>query len=167
MVSNADFFEDLDRSNNDEVAEKIKQKLKEHFKADDVIKNERAGDDLGIDYFVIKNGRTINVDAKVRDVAFADYEDVAIETWSNVENQKIGWSRDDNKLTDYVIWLWTDGECKVVDFRLLCNVVKKNWEQWIQEKQTARQKTNGLYTSECVFVSIKELDDLLFDEFFN
>ena len=35
-------------------------------------------------------------------------QDIALETWSVIEKLKIGWTRDLNKRSDYVLWFWLD-----------------------------------------------------------
>jgi ribose-phosphate pyrophosphokinase len=35
-------------------------------------------------------------------------DDLALETWSVIEKQVIGWTRNQSKMTDYVLWFWRD-----------------------------------------------------------
>lgn len=117
--------------------------------------NDRNGTDWWIEHC---SGRHLSVDAKVREEDYAPRgkDDLAIETWSNVERGVIGWTRNETKRTDYVLWLWIDTKrwC-LVPFAMLCRVTKELWSVWLSQHQTARQytpTTHGGYHSECVFV---------------
>lgn len=100
----------------------------------------------------------MSVDCKVREKDFAKlkgWDDIALETWSVVEKEKIGWTRDTVKQTDFVLWLWKDsGRWLLIPFQMLCKVFIENWRQWTKQFRTERQytPTHGGYHSECVFV---------------
>jgi hypothetical protein len=121
-------------------------------------------DRRGTDWWVtMRSGDALSVDAKIRskDYAIKGHDDLALETWSVVEREKVGWTRDPAKRTDYVLWLWTDtGRWCLVPFPMLCGVFSLNWEGWRATYKWARQKTptdGGGYHSECVFVPRREL----------
>lgn len=126
-----------------------------------------CNDKIGVDWWVeMAGGRHLAVDAKVREEDWAavhrDEDDLAIETFSVVESQKIGWSRDATKRCDYVLWLWKDtGRYCLVPFVMLCKVCQDNWEQWRLRYKVARQRTpwrdGSHYHSECVFVPRREV----------
>ncbi|NBW15835.1 MAG: hypothetical protein EBR82_48395 [Caulobacteraceae bacterium] len=127
----------------------------------------RANDRLGVDWWVeMTNARHLAVDAKVREedwlVGHPSEDDLALETWSVVEKQVVGWTRDENKRCDYVIWLWKQtGRYCLVPFPMLCGVFSENWKMWSGVYKVSRQKTRrsdgSEYHSECVFVPRREV----------
>jgi hypothetical protein len=122
-----------------------------------VEKAELADDRNGTDYWVNRqNGHALSVDAKVRaqDWTLRGADDLALEVWSVVERKKLGWTRDQNKQTDYIIWLWADtGRWCLVPFPMLCSVARRMMPKWCQSYKTAEQWTpDGQYHSMCVFV---------------
>lgn len=129
-----------------------------------VAKAHRSNDRNGTDWWVeTQGGIWLSVDAKVREEDWAPKgkDDLALETWSVVEKNVVGWTRDRRKRTDYILWLWTDtGRWCLVPFPMLCKVFEDNWEHWRTSFKTAKQHTprfGGGYHSECVFVPRREL----------
>lgn len=125
-----------------------------------------VNDRQGIDWWVeMSTAKHLAVDAKVREQDWAarnPYEDdLALESWSVVEKQVPGWTRDVNKKCDYVLWLWKDtGRFCLVPFPMLCGVFSRRWQSWRVDYKTRQQHTpraNGGYHSECVFVPRREL----------
>ena len=110
-------------------------------------------------------GKMLGVDAKVREIDWAathpEEDDLALETWSVIEKQKVGWTRDESKRCDYILWLWTDSKrfC-LVPFPMLCAAFKVRWREWKKIYKVRQQKTpwhGGEYHSECVFVDRNEV----------
>lgn len=134
-------------------------------------KASKAEDRSGVDWFVqIENGKRLGVDCKIRskDYAKQNQDDLALETWSVVENKTIGWTRDSNKRTDYILWLWQDtGRWCLIPFHLLCAVFSNRWQEWGQVHKRSQQLTtgNGRYHSECVFVPRLEVWRAIYDQF--
>jgi hypothetical protein len=129
-----------------------------------VEKANKSDDKHGTDYWVTTQaGHTHSLDVKVRSRDYSknrpDRDDLALEIWSVVEKKVIGWTRDVNKRTDYIMWIWKDtGRWSLVPFPMLCGIFVKNWEEWRKKYQTAIQHTdlNGFqYKSECVYVPRK------------
>lgn len=122
----------------------------------------KANDKTGTDWWVeLRTGSFLSVDCKVRKEDWAakktdPEDDLALETWSVVEREVVGWTRDKNKRSDYVLWLWTEtGRWCLVPFPMLCQAFETNWLEWTKEHRTATQYTpfvGGGYHSECVFV---------------
>lgn len=130
----------------------------------------RAGetnDRAGTDWWVEVAGRHLSVDAKVRSKDFGK-DDLALETYSvkgyKLRNgrrtsspMQIGWTRDERKRSDYVLWIWPGRYC-LLPFLFLCKAFQENWQEWCQAYQTVEQFTpaaNGDrlgWFSECVFV---------------
>ena len=125
-----------------------------------------VNDRQGIDWWVeMSTAKHLAVDAKVREQDWAarnpHEDDLALESWSVVEKQVPGWTRDVNKKCDYVLWLWKDtGRFCLVPFPMLCGVFSRRWQSWRVDYKTRQQHTpraNGGYHSECVFVPRREL----------
>lgn len=121
-----------------------------------------VNDRQGIDWWLeMKSGERVGIDCKVREddpkPRFGK-DDLALETWSVVEKKIIGWTLDETKRTDYVLWLWKDtGRWCVVPFRLLVRAFKAKKDEWCRLYKVARQSTEGRYQSECVFVDRAEV----------
>lgn len=124
-------------------------------------KNDRSGTDWWVEHVA---GRHLSVDAKVRDEDWRakdeKFDDLALETWSVVEKKKVGWTRDENKRCDYILWLWKDtGRWCMLPFPMLCTVFSDNWQEWREKYKNAQQftKDHGGYHSECVFVPRRDV----------
>ena len=133
-----------------------------------VTSSHKTNDRNGTDWWVeIQGGHHLSVDAKVREEDWAakpapqKADDLALETWSVIERNKVGWTRDRTKRTDYVLWLWLDtGRWCLVPFQMLCQVFETRWQDWRSQYKTSRQHTphtNGGWHSECIFVPRKEV----------
>ena len=129
-----------------------------------VIRAHESNDRSGVDYWVeMGYGGFASVDTKIRkeDWAVKGEDDLALETFSVVEKGIIGWTRNPEKRTDYILWFWKDtGRWCLLPFRMLCRVFEDNWESWLNEFGGERQYTPGRqggngYHSECVFVPRK------------
>ena len=131
----------------------------------DVQKADELSDRNGTDYWALRHGLTsLSVDVKVREKDFAQYgqDDLALETWSVVESRP-GWTRDQEKQTDYILWFWQDtGRFCIVSFPALCCTFQRYWRDWATEYKTARQ-SSGTWLSECVFVPRQVVLDKLSD----
>lgn len=121
----------------------------------------------GTDWWVRRNGvRPLSIDAKVRSEDWAakpnPQDDLALETWSVVEQRVVGWTRNPKKDTDYILWLWIDTRrwC-LVSFPMLCAVMETLWQEWASTYKVSRQTTprsdGTKYHSECVFVPRREV----------
>lgn len=119
----------------------------------------RSDDKSGTDYWVKRRPplRPLSVDVKVREHDWAEEgrDDLALETWS-VLGEKPGWTRDDSKATDYVLWFWRDtGRFVLLPFPALCRAFRSHWLEWATRYGVHRQSTNSRgrsWVSECVFV---------------
>lgn len=120
-----------------------------------------VNDKQGVDWWVeMSTARHLAVDAKVRGndwaAAHPDEDDLALESWSVVEQQIVGWTRDKNKRCDYILWLWKDtGRFCLIPFPMLCAVFSEHWNDWKQQFKTRQQftpRSGGGYHSECIFV---------------
>jgi hypothetical protein len=122
--------------------------------------NDRNGTDWWVEH---ASGKHLSVDCKIREkdwtTRMPPEDDLALETWSVVERQVIGWTRNGEKRTDYILWLWLDtGRWCLMPFPMLCRVFSENWRAWIMRYKTSRQFTPDRgYHSECVFVPRREV----------
>jgi hypothetical protein len=113
---------------------------------------DRNGTDWWVDQF---NGDPLSIDLKARaeDFARRGKDDLALEVWSVVETRVPGWTRDSRKRTDYVLWWWQDtGRWCLVPFPMLCAVFVEHLDEWTTGYQVADQRTDGRYSSRCVYV---------------
>lgn len=129
-----------------------------------VAKATEQEDRSGTDYWIKhRRGESISVDVKVRSQDFAfkpmpnRADDLALEIWSVKEKQIKGWTLDSKKMTDFVLWYWSDsGRWCLVPFAMLCAVFEENLDAWIAKYKRATQRTpnsyGSAYHSECVFV---------------
>ena len=122
-------------------------------------KSSGGEDRQGIDYWVYRRyTHPISVDLKQRrddPLTFATpKDDLALETWSVKERNIGGWTLDEKKRTDYILWHFAPtGRWVLIPFPMLCAVFQQNQAEWAQQYQTATQSTdNGRYHSECIFV---------------
>lgn len=120
-----------------------------------VRKATTADDKQGTDYFVDHvRGLPLSVDIKARDidpVVTYKSDDLALETWS-VVGRKPGWSIDETKRTDFILWLFSPTRrfC-LVSFPLLRMATKRFGPEWFKTYKHRRQD-NYTYQSECMFV---------------
>jgi hypothetical protein len=135
-----------------------------------VKKSESDDDRNGTDYWVYHaRGEPYSIDVKFRSEDYAikaapfTADDLALETWSVIEKRVIGWTRDEKKMTDYVMWFWKDtGRWCLIPFAMLCAVFQEMWEPWRKEFKTRVQSTECTssgrgWHSECVFVPRREV----------
>ena len=88
----------------------------------EIRKATESEDRHGTDWWVnLENKDSLSVDLKAREHDYAakkpPRDDLALETWSVLDriceggirvehNTAIGWTRDQGKRTDYVLWIW-------------------------------------------------------------
>lgn len=169
------FEEALAATLSEEVLQPIRLVLQERFlDVKNIHQSNEKEDRQGIDFWVEQsNGKMITVDCKIRtkDYAYLGDDSLAIETWSNVEKFKRGWSRDPTKKSDYILWYWLDSHRHVLfPFPLLCKVVVENWIRWgaiykLSHQKTAFKDSNEIYHSECIFVPRLEILRKIANEF--
>jgi hypothetical protein len=146
-----------------DIHEQITAVLTKAFGAITVKPSDLLMDKTGVDYWVhVNDGKPIGVDVKIRrqDRRLRGYDDLALETWSDIERQKIGWTRDASKSTDWVLWYWLDTRRRcLLPFAPLRAVFTIQWEAWRQKYGAHHQVTEiprqPKFTSECVFVERK------------
>jgi len=112
----------------------------------------------GTDWWVnLSNGQRLSIDVKAREMDWAlrGEDDLALETWS-VVGEKVGWTLDEQKRTDYILWHWEEtGRWCLVPFRMLCKIFREHHDKWVGRYKTDKQTTvrgERKWQSECVFV---------------
>ena len=139
----------------------------------EVTKATDKQDRCGTDCWVTRKGlRPLSIDLKVRicdPIETYGQDDLALETWSVLEQQKIGWTRNPDKETDYILWYFGGSHRWVlIPFPLLCKIFTEKWLEWTTQFKTRRQETssdNYSWHSECVFVPRKEVWDAIYQRF--
>lgn len=125
-----------------------------------VEKAQNMDDKRGIDYWVFRHdARPLAIDLKARSTdptvdLPVPCDDLALERWSVIEQQKIGWTLDQSKETDYILWLFeTTGRWVLLPFPMLCAVFAQHMIGWGQQYKSATQSSNGgRWHSQCIFV---------------
>jgi hypothetical protein len=121
---------------------------------------DKESDKSGVDWIAcMASGRKVGVDVKHRTKDCMAYgnDDLALETWSVVD-KKVGWTRDERKTCEWVLWVWADtGRFCLMPFLPLCAVFREKWQDWRIIYQPETQKTLATksrqgWKSECVFV---------------
>lgn len=140
--------------------------LKQIVGSTGVRKADKADDKQGTDYFVDHiRGVPLSVDIKARkDDPIDEYgsDDLALETWSVVGVKK-GWTIDESKRTDYILWLFaTTKRYCLVPFHPLRLAAKRFGAKWYAKYKVARQPNHG-YVSECMFVPRVVVWQAIFD----
>lgn len=128
--------------------------------------SSKSEDRTGTDWWIKrKENRPLSIDIKVRkkDYQTKGEDDLALETWSVKERGSIGWTRDANKATDFVLWFWVEtGRWCLIPFQMLCKVFQDKWKIWSSVYGTHTQFTptpDGGYHSECIFAPRKVVWD--------
>ena len=100
---------------------------------------EKAGkedDKKGTDYWVYRKGtaRPLSIDVKSRrddPIHTFGKDDLALERWSIVEAEKIGWTLDESKETDFILWFFKPTKRFVLlPFLQLLAVTKEHMPAW-------------------------------------
>lgn len=173
MPSEYDFFRQLEMSQGISDGHDIRTLLLDAIPgAVQAEQASNADDRIGIDWWVtLGNGKRLAVDLKVRaeDWANRGKDDLALETWSVVDRQVVGWTRDASKHCDRVLWVWQDtGRWCLIPFPELCDVFQVQWHRWAVSYGTWRQSTtrNGRrYQSECIFVPRKVVWRAIYNQY--
>lgn len=123
-----------------------------------------ADDRTGTDYWVFRgNGlRPLSVDLKTRkDDPIEKHwgDDLALEVWSVKGTGKAGWTLDETKRADYILWFFIPtGRWVLIPFPFLLAVFRTNKDKWVSLYKTKPQTSdNKKWESECVFVPRDEV----------
>lgn len=147
--------------------------LKEYFQnCNEVVKSDKDLDKQGCDYIVrLKGGREIFVDVKRREKGASKLwehgePELALERYSVVEENKIGWTLNCELKTDYVLFAFDPADSLnyyIFPFQLLLKVFCVYGKTW-RDKYAYKKQSSGSWTSQALFVpasvvldSIKEI----------
>ncbi|GAJ13851.1 unnamed protein product, partial [marine sediment metagenome] len=129
----------------------------------------------GTDFWVDRTNTLpkLSIDLKAREIdplSFAPpKDDLALETYSNVAKKTKGWTRDEHKRTDYILWFFKPtGRWVLAPFPMLCKVFSEKWIEWREQYQTETQKSsnnNETWYSECVFVPRVAVWQAIYDRY--
>lgn len=134
--------------------------LKKHIPfCDKVEKTDIETDRTGVDYVAtLRGGAVIYIDAKTREKGCSKYwngePELAIETWSVVEQKKVGWTFKENSNVDYILYTFPESDCKeyfFIPFQLLRKVAVENYRAWTK-KYKPKFQANKDYRSQAMFV---------------
>jgi hypothetical protein len=134
-------------------------------------------DRKGIDYVAtLRRGATVNIDIKAREIGVSRYwkatgaplfgnatakePELTLEQWSVMPEKyrpgKAGWTLDESKLTDYVLYLFDPAdttEVFLLPFQLLRAAFRRNVEAWRMNFRVGVCTSNGgAWSTESVFV---------------
>lgn len=177
MPREYEFGEQLRMSQGIQGDKDIAAILMKHIPGAVRVKKANDQDDRnGTDYWVYhERGEPYSVDVKFRSEDYAAKpepfaaDDLALETWSVIEKRVIGWTRNQSKMTDYVLWFWKDtGRWCLIPFAMLCAVFEERWEAWSREFRVATQYTQDVgrgWHSECVFVPRRLVWKTIYDRY--
>jgi len=155
------FKESLEKSHEQEGAPWWKTVYTEAFPAFETmvsVRNDGWAQRGGIDRLIIlKSGKTITVDEKVR---YKEYNDILLERWSNEERKTPGWIQKD-LACDYIAYAFVNSQrCYLFPFLQLRKAWLKHGREWIQKYQEIRAD-NGNYTTVSVGIPTKVLQDAI------
>jgi len=108
----------------------------------------------GIDRVVVlKSGKTITVDEKVRD---KDWPDILLERWSDRQKKTPGWVQKD-LACDYIAYAFIPSQtCHLLPFLQLRRAWLDNGERWIAQYQPVLAQ-NETWVTESIPVPVPEL----------
>jgi len=164
------FNERLNKSNDSSIQEEIKEILMAIFPyAIDIQKADLQADIKGTDYWVrFKYRKVVSIDVKVRDTDPLEMwgkNDLALETFSDKERETVGWTRDEKKNTDYVLWYFSKTKRYVIlPYLLLQSIFVKNWENWKEQYKNDTQDSSE-WKSECIFVPLDIILKSIYEEY--
>jgi len=129
----------------------------------DVVVAEVEQDREGIDYIAtLRGGAKLFIDAKARDSGCSRFwnngPELALEDWSIVPENgmqgKAGWTLDESKLTDLVLFTFdlTDTDvCYLLSFQLLRIAFRRFYWDWKRQYKNDVQHSDS-WRSHCIFV---------------
>lgn len=118
----------------------------------------------GIDFVAhLRRGAEVFIDVKRREKGVSRYwtsgPELTIERWSVCPSDTmrgvLGWTLDERKQTDYVLYLFDRDDCDeafLIPFQLLRLAYRNNGRDWHGAYRVGRCSTDGRYETESVFV---------------
>ena len=172
MIRDYNFQEQLIMSTGISVDHNLTELLLNNIPGAIAIEKAQLADDRnGTDYWVYRDkNNPLSIDIKARNIdPISRYkqDDLALELISVVENNKIGWTLDKYKQSDYILWLFKPtGRWVLIPFPMLCSVFIEHKELWTSLYRVERQSSdNGKWHSECVFVPRNVIWQSIYDRY--
>lgn len=130
-------------------------------------------DKRGIDYWLeFAGGKMETLDVKVRQKDFSlrgDKDNICLELTSDEGRGKPGWTLDEAKLTDWVLFYWEDsGRAEIYPARMVRGALQAKRTEWEATKKTAGQVTRTDvrdYMSRSIFVSGRDIWRAMFERY--
>lgn len=124
---------------------------------------EQEGDDHGVDFqYRNRHGAQRRADMKARPDRSGPVRDLALELWGDIARLRPGWSMDDAKECNIVVWLYpqADNTIIVADFPALRDLCKRLLPIWAKTLGSHVQHSRT-HDSECVFAPLWALQELM------
>jgi len=132
-------------------------------------------DKKGIDYIVtLRSGADIYIDAKQtlkpeRHTWRYGEPELLIEVYSALETQKAGWTLDESKVTDYILYSFCPEDTQrrfLVPFQLLRMAARKYIHKWLEYKRReVKTKSRGRgWTTVVTYVPVSKLMQAVMSE---
>ena len=135
--------------------------LKNHIPhCESITKTDIALDKSGVDYIAtLSDGAQILIDAKTRIKGASKYwkfgePELALEVYSVVETQKLGWTLNDSTNVDYILYTFDKSDADVyyfIPFQLLRKVFWENGRNWV-DAYGLKIQSSDCWQSTAVFV---------------
>lgn len=108
----------------------------------------------GIDRVVVlRSGKTVTIDEKVRD---KDYDDILLEYWSDYERRTKGWVAKE-LACDFIAYAFVPSQtCYLLPALALRRAWREHWRHWVETFRRVEARNRG-YTTVSVAVPIDEL----------
>jgi len=142
-----DFHQDLDRSELEQdnpIIREIYAKYFPNMSSMTAVKRDTYGQMIGIDrILVLNNSKTVKVEEKLR---YADYGDILLELWSDVEKKKPGWAVKDLEC-DYIAYIILPSKTGYVwPYLAFKRAMEKDLKLWMTFGDLRETKNKGYYT---------------------
>ena len=168
----SDFHRDLEYSKTPGADALIRRVLASRWPGFEIEKACLTDDKAGSDYWIMTQ-RRLGIDIKLRRRdcrGFRDrdgnpVDDVCLEIQSAI-GMSDGWAKQPGRLTDYIVWIWSDsGRSFCLSSHELSQVVRLKETEWLKKYSrkpatTARGETST-YATQCVFVPMSILNAAL------
>jgi hypothetical protein len=168
------FYDQYRWSEGTQIYGGISEILYAHIPGIERIAKAGIEDDIkGTDYWVYRKNidKPLSVDVKARNldpVKTYGSDDLALETWSIIEKQKIGWTLDTSKETDFILWFFHPTKRFVLlPFLQLLTVAQEHMTTWKHTYKVRNQSSDGgTWHSQCVFVPRTVVLDAITSRFY-
>lgn len=126
-------------------------------------------DKRGVDYIAtLRRGAEVLIDVKTREAGCSRFwrtkePEGAIEVWSVIPEKgsagQVGWTLDEGKITDMVLYVWDAQDCGdvyLLGFQTLRIATRRFLNEWLKEYD-AKPQNSGRWKSFAVFVPMSAI----------